>query len=300
MIIDPQIIIDATAQAELYRLQYNNHPSKSSRESYSPQLPIRHEPMHIRNGNTPPYLGRSLRLKRTFGGDSPYGTATDTDMDTNGDTSSGERFSYSPVTPNSVSSSLPQPQTWQNHNVIAHSANSSINISPTSTFKGPNPILSAIPRSSGLIDIQMNSGRWPVSTAFPSHRPQNKRRVDEVDADDEYDGEEESGSITGTDDKGSIDEKISERGCGEGSGMAGSSANGSVAGDVSSTNSQSRNGIGGGDIGGVEKKAAWLLMKLSVKDGESSLHLGLQTATREGEAEADEGPRVKRRRATSV
>jgi hypothetical protein len=50
-----------------------------------------------------------------------------------------------------------------------------------------------------------------------------------------------------------------------------------------------------GGIGGAEKKAAWLLMKLSVKDGEQC---GAE-ARGEKELEGDDAPRVKRRRATS-
>jgi hypothetical protein len=46
-------------------------------------------------------------------------------------------------------------------------------------------------------------------------------------------------------------------------------------------------------IGGAEKKAAWLLMKLSVKDGEC----GAEVAK---EREMSDGPRIKRRRATSM
>jgi hypothetical protein len=100
--------------------------------------------------------------------------------------------------------------------------------------------------------MQISPGTW-----------RGKRRVEEVDADDEYDGEE---SASPTDDKGSTDEKGSDR----------------EMEDVSG-------------IGGVEKKAAWLLMKLSVKDGECGAE-----ALKGKESEVSEGPRIKRRRATSM
>jgi hypothetical protein len=267
MIIDPQIVIDATTEAEAYRLQYTTFsPKSTARESYSPQRSIRSdripEPLSMRS--TPPHLGRRLRLKRTFGPGSSYGTPTETDIDTNGsETSSGDggggAYFHSPVTPGSANSSgLSQAPQWRTHNMISHSANSSINISPP--FKGPNPILSAIPRSSGLVDMQMSTGTW-----------RGKRRVEEVDADDEYDGEE---SASVTDEKGSADEKSSDR-------------------EMEDIGSGAGGGSGVGAVGGAEKKAAWLLMKLSVKDGEC----GAEVLK---EKELGEGPRIKRRRATSM
>jgi hypothetical protein len=141
--------------------------------------------------------------------------------------------------------------------MISHSANSSINISQPKGLAGPNPWLSAIPRSTGLIDVQI-AGTW-----------RGKRRVDEIDADDEYDGEE---SASVTDDKASVDveDKGSDREMGDMSGAA----------------------------GGAEKKAAWLLMKLSVKDGESSADSAKEAAR--DEKDLLDGPRIKRRRATSM
>ena len=205
--------------------------------------------------STPLHLGRRLRFKRAFGESvSPYVTSTETDMENNGsEASSGDGGGYfhSPVTPGSASANTPQRQT---HNMLSHTANSSINI--LSSFKlaaGANPILSAIPRSSGLVDIPMITWR-------------GKRRVEEVDADDEYDGEE---SASVTDEKGSADEKGSDK----------------EMDDVGSA----VGAIGAG--GAAEKKAAWLLMKLSVKDGECCV---------EALRKHDDGPRIKRRRATSM
>ena len=268
MIIDPQLVIDATTEAEAYRMQYSTFSPKSAsastRESYSPSHSIRSDriPEQLSMRSTPPHLGHRLRLKRVFGESvSPYVTSAETDMDNNGsETSSGDGGGYfhSPVTPGSASANTPQ---WQTHNMLSHSANSSINISPS--FKlaaGANPILSAIPRSSGLVDMQMSTGTW-----------RGKRRVEEVDADDEYDGEE---SASVTDEKGSADEKSSDR-------------------EMEDIGSGAGGGSGVGAVGGAEKKAAWLLMKLSVKDGEC----GAEVLK---EKELGEGPRIKRRRATSM
>jgi hypothetical protein len=105
-----------------------------------------------------------------------------------------------------------------------------------------------------LVDIPITSWR-------------GKRRVEEVDADDEYDGEE---STSTTDEKGSMDEKV---GCS----------------DKEMEHLPSGTGAGGA----AEKRAAWLLMKLSVKDGETAC--GAEVKEKEGD-----GPRIKRRRATSM
>lgn len=208
--------------------------------------------MNMSMRTTPPTLGRRLRLKRTHGGENPYGTPADTDVENGSETSSADGYFCSPGTPGS----LARQQSWGPRNVVSHSANSSINISPNKGLAGPNPWLSAIPRSTGLVDIPM-TGTW-----------RGKRRADEIDADDEYDGEE---SASVTDDKVSVDaeDKRSDR----------------EMEDMSS------------DAGGAEKKAAFLLMKLSVKDGESSAACATEAT---GEETDLEGPRVKRRRATSM
>jgi hypothetical protein len=262
MTIDKQLVLDATSEAETYRLQYSTFSPKSlssTRESFSPSRSIRSDRIpEASMRRTPPQLGRRLRLKRTFGdGASLYGTPTEAEMDTNGSESSsgdGGAYFHSPITPGSVNST--QAPGWQTDNMLAHSANSSININMSPPFKcpsGPNPLLSAIPRSSGLVDMPLWCG---------------KRRVEEVDADDEYDGEE-SASVTDEKESMSVDEKSSDK----------------EMEDVS------RAGAGGGGGGGAaEKKAAWLLMKLSVKDGECGV----------GMREREEGPRIKRMRATSM
>jgi hypothetical protein len=97
-----------------------------------------------------------------------------------------------------------------------------------------------------------------------------KSRAEEADADDEYDGEE---SASVTDERKSVDaEKGSD--C--------------LTDDLS-------------EAGGVEKKAAWLLMNLSVQDGEGGSCKG--DSLRELVVRKEElldGPRVKRRRANSM
>ena len=248
MIIERTLIVAATEQAEAFRQHYSSFTPKSTpRTSYSPQYSDNHE---VR-GMTPPVLGRRLRLKRAFG-NNPYGTPTETDRETNGsETSSGDGYFCSPGTPASMSSASHR---WA-HNAVSHMANASINILPPQTLEGPNPWLSAVPRSTGLSE---------VNVAFAWH---NKRRAEEVEADDHgYDGEESGESIP--DDKSADDEKMAD---------------------------DSRNN-GENMTGGVEKKAAWLLMKLSVKDGECAS----DTLQADKEPFVDYGPRVKRRRAKSM
>jgi hypothetical protein len=252
MIINPTIVVQATAEAEDFRVQYTSFTPKSTpRDSYSPQHSVKNESLGMNIRTTSPSLGRHLRLKRAHGDENQYGTPTDTDVENGSETSSLDGYFYSSGTPSSVS----HQQSWGSRNMVSHSANSSTNLSPTKGLAGPNPWLSAIPRSIGLVDVHMG-GTW-----------RGKRRADKVDADDEYDGEE---SASVTDDKASVDvdDKGSDR---EMEDMCGA--------------------------GGVEKKAAWLLMNLSVKDGESGE--SVKEAAR-NEKDFLEGPRVKRRRATSV
>jgi hypothetical protein len=222
-------------------------------------------------GTAPQTLDRRLRLKRAYGDESPYMiTPTETDIDGNAsEASSADGYNCSPVTPVSVSSlSIPRPSAWTAQNMSSHSANSSINIgAPSKTssttrklLPASNPLLSAIPRSTGLIEMSPNP--WNTSSTSAN----TKRRAKDIDADDEYDGEE---STAATDDKASEAEKSM-----------------SVDRDMEDVVS----------VGGAEKKAAWLLMKLSVKDGEFG---GGGASAAEGGADAD-GHRVKRRRATSM
>lgn len=204
-------------------------------------------------------LSRSLWFKRAVDGSSSLGTPTDTEYENGSETSSGDGYFCSPGTPSTMSSQQwgpPLPSCNVQTNRVAHSANSSVNIAGPKLLPGPNPWLSAIPRSADLpvLDIKMGgTGTW-----------RNKRRVQDVedeDIDQEYDGEESaSGSVA--------DEKSSEK-------SDGTNASAMELDEAA---------------GGAEKKAAWLLMKLSVKDGESGA---------DSKLEKERGPRVKRRRATS-
>jgi hypothetical protein len=253
MIIDPVIIIQATAEAASYRVRHTMMRPKSVRSSYSPeQRTLGSVSMHA----TPPRnnLERRLRLKRTFGGDSPYGTPTDTDADGNAsETSSGDGYYCSPVTPVSANS-LHMPQTWQSNNLLSQPANSSIHLhQPLKLAPGPDPHLSAIPRSARLIDVQM------------SNLSAIKRRVEEVDADDEMEPYE---CVSPKKDK------IDRERC---------AADNAVLSSIF-------------DGGGAEQNAALLLMKLNVKDGESAN----ERSPKVEQGSTFDQPRIKRRRATSM
>ncbi|KAH6666307.1 hypothetical protein B0J14DRAFT_200750 [Halenospora varia] len=295
--IDPAIITKATREAEAFRLLYSNSHS-SSTTAYSPKSVTSHRSGSMRSSYSPKYrerphvrtsplstqtqggqqdigLDRRLRLKRAFGSESHFGVGTpsDTDFEINGSEASSTEGGYfcSPATPVSGSSSAPNPRLndWRAANMLAHGANSGISLHipmhKQHTLPGPNPMLSAIPRSSGFLDEAIITRNWP-----------GKRRVEEVDADDEYDGGESSASPT--DEKGS---EHSDRG------VEDTAGNGSA-------------------VGGSEKKAAWLLMKLSVKDGECGVLAAGVGAGLSGNGDSDrevfdvEEPRIKRRKAMSM
>jgi hypothetical protein len=273
MVIDASIVVSATAGAEAYRLKYSSCTPKSSsgRESYSP---IAHTTPPNSNNNKGS-LGKRLRLKRTFGGESPYTFRSTTDDDTGASECGGDGYFCSPITPISASS-FSQNQSWQVNSTHSHSHLQDSGMSTSQQSKGPNPLLSAIPRSSGLIDINMGiMNEWENGGA--AGRGNGKRRVEEVDIDDEgYDGAESVTSVVGAEEKISDKEvKLSRGRC-----VVLGKDTGIIA-----------------ENGGAEKKAAWLLMKLSVKDGEDDfggLSIGLK-ANIDGQ-----GPRIKRRRATSM
>ncbi|KAK0101915.1 hypothetical protein ONS95_001273 [Cadophora gregata] len=362
MIIDSQTVREAAAEAEAFRVQYSRFSAvpSSGRESYSPIHSSDRDRMSSNPNmrHTPPSLGRRLRVRRTFGADSPYGLTTDTDFDGNASESSGDGYHLSPITPASTSSilsashtqshSMSQPQLhghdhghghgqgqsqhqypvqfnqptmtgWHTHNMTAHNANLAINISPRGhgpyhehSYNVPNPntFLSAIPRSTGL-DIPMTgTGTW---RSGPS-----KRRVEEVDADDEYDCDDdcdgETASIA-TNDKDSADGKV------VGVSMAKGSVNGGD-GRGGSGNDKEMEGVGD-----AERTAAWLLVKLSMGDAElgarsqaemkKGVSTGLVSGVGAGVGDgvgagrgntagvgsrpgSCQGPRIKRRRATSM
>ncbi|ESZ99092.1 hypothetical protein SBOR_0502 [Sclerotinia borealis F-4128] len=387
MIIDPNIIHAATAEAESYRLQYTSFTPKSStsvtpRDSASPQQQSSNYLVRT-NTMTPPtssssHLERRLRLKRTYGGETPYAESS-TDHDAASETSSGDAgYFCSPVTPtsglavanwgvhtrshlpngpsHSLSAAMNHHHRHHHQNVNSHSANSGINISGMgmgmgmgmgghshghghnhklmSTHTGvngtmvvgpggTNPWLSAIPRSiSGLADMT----GWRAkrrAEEFEEITPDDREREREIQrphpADEEYDGEE-SASATG-------DEKSPSRAEGDDQTVGLSTrrtpnrANVAEGVNIMHNQSQSQSSTETKDkfsgektsmAVGDEKKAAWLLMKLSVKDGEAGAALPMvpsasvfNTPTMgcvkwcKDEVDSD-GPRVKRRRALSM
>ncbi|RFU27031.1 hypothetical protein B7463_g9296, partial [Scytalidium lignicola] len=236
MIIDPSITEAATAEAELFRLQYGSSTSKSFQGSYSPQQSTKSEPyQETQNINSPEHLGRRVRLKRGFSGTSTCETVTTTDLDgTGSETSSPGRVFDSADISASRTNYLRQ-QKWKTNNAISHSANSSISIpSLHTTFSSPSPWLSAIPRSTGPSGFEIERS-WVT-----------KRQFEEERADEGYEAEE-SGSIT--DDKGSVDEKGSEIGI-----------------DDMQITSPS---------GSARKEAAWLLMQLSIQPRQDGITGGI-------------------------
>lgn len=198
-----------------------------------------------------PCIGQRLRLKRPYDNrDSSYGTDTDTPVS---ETSSGDRYACSPITPSTRGSSttVSTLHGWQ-----SSSTPRTIPDPRTQLPTYPSPWLSAVPRT-GI----HNQEQWKESYKFK--RP----RLDKVDVDEEYDGEE-SGN-------GSSSEKASER---AGVRIEPRTPEADVAAD---------------------KKAAWLLMHLSVRD-QGSIRDVLEQETVLKRVGALEGPRVKRRRATSM
>ncbi|KAG9247818.1 transcription regulator HTH, apses-type DNA-binding domain-containing protein [Calycina marina] len=210
MIIDSAIVTAAAAQAESYRLQYSQRSSStgfptpissaSSTMTYSPSLSELSTPYFA-----PARLGRRLRLGRAFG------TESERDTDAGSETSgSGDGYFCSP-------GSRPARQPWMlnayEQNMRAYNANSAINIS------NPSTILSAIPRSTTEFALKPSTP--------PMHGRWRKRRLEEGEADDEYD------SASGGSEKSVSDVVIDGQ-------------------------------DGGHKV--EERRAAWLLMKLSVGD----------------------------------
>ncbi|APA05722.1 hypothetical protein SS1G_01927 [Sclerotinia sclerotiorum 1980 UF-70] len=378
MIIDPHIIHTATAEAESYRLQYTSLTPKSSasvtpRDSASPQQQSSNYMVRT-NTMTPPassssHLERRLRLKRTYGGESPYAESS-TDHDATSETSSGDAAYFcSPVTPTSglpvtnwgihTRSHLPSGPSHslsaamnhhQHQNMNSHSSNSGISmgmgshgyghaynhahthnrklmnthmgvngamiVGPT----GTNPWLSAIPRSiGGLAD--MTAG-WrakrcaeELEESVSDEKEQERQRVKEREiqrphpSDEEYDGEE-SASPTGDEKSPSRDGKAVTLDTPFATGTNLASEQNQSNTEAHHQVPQDKSTVAAGD----EKKAAWLLMKLSVKDGQvgaaspipllpsvSALGTPMMGSSRWCKDEVNgDGPRVKRRRALSM
>jgi hypothetical protein len=250
MTIDPAIVRQATAEAEAYRI---HHSMLSPRDCYSPQQRSL-EPLNTHPTPPPNNLDHRMRLKRAFEGDSPCGTSTDTDVDGSASESSNSDFYYySPITPVSANS-LHIPHPWQSPNAFSASANAAVNSQQQIKLShGPNPLLSAIPRSTGMGDAQI-SQQW---TSI-------KRRIEEVDADDEMESEDTGSSVSDRGDKAIVPNNVMS--------------------DAS-------------DSGGTEQKAAWLLMKLNVKDGEYRNEIAKELGSPQDQSRIKS---LKRRRATSM
>jgi hypothetical protein len=342
MIIEPSIIASATAEAESFRQKYST-ASPGSRVmklgSASPRELLRdveHLGLH-----SPANLSHRLRLKRTFTNASMYTTDAE-----NSDTSlsSGDRYPCSPVTPTSSYNghgwtpdnvySTPIPNVYSTPTPkrpglrtalpsfnTSHPPSHPSNRGPTHDSPhalshpyghrpalscGASPWLSAIPRSAASTAESLSTAttmRAPSSSSLnpsPSKLRRSLRRTigavgtgrafdNELDHD--YDGEDDGGeSPSGSEQSGN-------------SGQSESSE-------------------------GMEKKAAWLLMNLSVRDGAwaaastdaantgagplvvnagnaigASTHVEIGREARPQltvEIPVDFAPRVKRRRATSL
>ncbi|KAL3421074.1 APSES transcription factor Xbp1 [Phlyctema vagabunda] len=260
MIIDPSIISAAAEQAEQYRRHYSNQSSKNStRDSYSPQqrdldrTPGMQTPSDV-------HFNKRLRLKRTLESESPY---TDNEVDCAGSETSGEGY----FSPSSPSPRIIQRPTYRQQNALAHNFNSSrnFNISPI----GPNPLLTAVPRSMGFSSINA-----------PSHTGwSHKRTADEIDADDEYESNDDKASMDNTkyppsttsEEKGEKSESVKD-----------DNNNNDNDNDVEMLDPETSEN---------DRKAAYLLLHLHLKDRDSS-------ATTI--SDLGEGPRIKRLRATSM
>ncbi len=274
--IPQELVVACTAEANNFRTRYGSEKGGGStsrspiERDFSPTISA------ARDSNTPPSLGRRLRLKRAFEG-SGYETdaASESSCGTGDGSMTGCGGAYfhtpSPITPASATSS------WRGSNNAAAEANSQMSVGAgirRQDFGSINPLLSAIPRSTGL----ELGWRGAVEIAASSLRMGKREREPEEignGGEEGYDGEEsENVSVVDGDEK--------RNGSDKGSG----SEKGDARFDPSMPNF-------GSSV--AEKNAAWMLMKLSVGDGECGSEI-YETVERE---ESNE-PRVKRRRATSL
>ncbi|KAI1079076.1 hypothetical protein F5B20DRAFT_581493 [Whalleya microplaca] len=278
MVIDPTVVVQSTREAEHFRRVYSNtvtsagsvSPKRDRRVYRSPYDDSRlHHPRHRIRKTT--YIGP--------GCDSPY--ATDTDGEVSPIIERGsmgrERFYYSPV------SSVPPLRPnggWTPANVLPHY-----------DTPGPNPWLSALPRSTTPAHLPPFPSPHPHSRPHPhphsyppppSHlhahphalsRPQlwrgGKRSADHIDADHEYD--------------------------------AGSSR--SATGSNTAATSPRMGDKSGEGVLGADKNAALLLMNLSFRDSRAKDKTKeIATATTSVTNSPRDGafPRIKRMRANSM
>ncbi|OWP05517.1 hypothetical protein B2J93_7861 [Marssonina coronariae] len=277
MIIDSQVIVQAKAEAEAeaFRLSYSS-PSRvpsapSSRDSDSPVhvSDARRSPFHAHaasQASTPhPHagLGRRLRLKRALGGgESPYSLPTDTDVDTpSEDSGSGDGYFLSPVSPSPL---LLQPPLQPPLQPAGGSRTSWLTQTPSPIQHRSRPQESTAHRAASS---SAHLSPHPLLSAIPRSAGLDmtlswravggKRRAE--DADDADDGEDDNHA------------------------------------SLVAASGRAEGGAGGGaaveELGGAERKAAWLLLNLSVQDGEGG---------GSPDCGPGEGPRIKRRRATSM
>lgn len=295
MIIDPSIIVSATTEAESFRLQYSTasqSPDLMKLDSASSSGRLRDvEHFGIRS---PTGLSHRLRLKRPFNNTNLYNTDVETS-----DTSLSSRGHYgcSPTTPTS-------PYTisgWTAHNAYS---------TPTITLKranlhtSPSPILAgSAPGNGHRITVSCGASPWlsaiPRSVADGDETaPANETLPMTTDV---------APPVTRKSLRRAWDPDLDEEYDGE---------------ESASCSDQSGSGDG---VAAVEKKAAWLLMNLSVRDGERAavnphpFRHGNDPAADHGPAStgptlrmdsagfretligaASDGPRVKRRRAASL
>jgi len=214
MIIDSAIITAATAKAEYYRTRYTssitnrltppaNYPTPtSSTSSTFASSPTLSDKMDI----VPKDLAKRLRLNRAFVAESDR----DTDAEGSETSGSGDGYFCSPGPAH-------QPCRFDlaSQNTFAHSSNVYINVGTNAS-----PWLSAIPRSTGTFALKASSP--PLQLLQEDNW--KKRRLEEGEADDEYDS-------------------------------------------ASAGSEKSRSDVTMEDVAEVleeEKKAAWLLMNLSM------------------------------------
>ncbi|RDW91905.1 hypothetical protein BP5796_01299 [Coleophoma crateriformis] len=244
MVIDPVIIRESTIQAEQYRQLYSTESgvggsNSSPRTSYSPQQShmLARQP-GIRT--TPEVqISKRLRLKRTFDGRSPY---TDTDDHAGSETSGDGYFTRSTPSPSIRTPFTGGPRTYkhhQHHNQFVHNNNSHTNLQRMVSAPGPNPLLSAVPRSSG--SFQTYRGGWC------SINKTHEEDIDaNADADYEAEAEESAPNITASAATPAKDNSMLQQ------------PRLVETKDIKMTE----------DSAAADKKAAFLLMNLNIKDRE--------------------------------
>lgn len=145
MIIERQVIVDATIEAENYRKLYNSlTPRSTPRSSMSPQL------AGAKNNWSPDTdIGRKLKLKRAFRGGSPYSSATDKSSDASGDEHGNSRVR------STVWSAINKAMSTPNTSAPAMSSNSPISNNP---WLSAIPKVGALPRALNTTNVSASKG----------------------------------------------------------------------------------------------------------------------------------------------